>query len=126
MYVSDDHAGVIYRIWYDPQVGQWCYNDSVCVDTVLEGETSVQIRGKVRGVWSFEASFPITINLVSGAAVESYGTLEGNWMTEDYVPFHANIIIPAGEEVASITLKKDNPSGMVEFDDQVTVSPDAI
>ena len=126
MYVSDDHAGVIYRVWYTPQQGRWCYSDKVCIDTVLEGEKNIQIRGSVRGVWSFEASFPITINLVSGAVVESYGTLEGDWMTEDYVPFHANISIPAGEEVASITLRKDNPSGLPEFDDEVTVSPDAI
>lgn len=127
MYVSDDHAGVIYRVWLTQlESNQWCYNDSVCVDTVMENETNVKIRGRVRGVWSFEASFPITINLANGNTVESYGTLEDDWMTEEFVPFHANITIPAGEEVASITLKKDNPSGMPELDDQVTVSPDAI
>lgn len=73
-------------------------------------------RGKARGTWYFEASFPVHVfdkdgnELVSGPA-----QAEGEWMTEEFVPFKIDITIPpAYEGDATIVFMKDNPSGLPE------------
>ena len=81
------------------------------------------VIGEARGYWFFEASFPAILidkenNVLAISLAEAEPdpkTGEINWMTEDFVPFKANVQVPPhyiGE--ATLILKKDNPSGLVE------------
>lgn len=77
-----------------------------------------KVIGEARGVWFFEASFPITVLDTSGAIVAaSIAQAQSNWMSENFVPFSADIVIPATYSgPATIVLKKDNPSGDPVYD----------
>lgn len=76
------------------------------------------IIGKARGNWFFEGSFPIDVMdkdgkvLVTGLAHPVGGA---DWMTTEFVNFKADIKIPESYiGPATLVLKKDNPSGLVE------------
>lgn len=78
-----------------------------------------KIVGKARGGdWYFEGSFPVIIIDNSGKIIfESYASALDDWMTTDYVPFEGKVKIESnyiGE--ATLLLKKDNPSGLSEYD----------
>lgn len=83
------------------------------------------VSGEARGTWYFEAVFPIDVldaqgNKIGGA----YAQADGEWMTTDFVPFTSIPITfttqPAGSK-GTLLLKKDNPSGLPEHDDQLLV-----
>lgn len=83
----------------------------------------VTIKGQARGNWYFEASFPVAIydsnNLL---LAEAPATAEGEWMTENFVPFSLTLSFPKpSTATGKIILKKDNPSGLPEYDDQIEV-----
>ena len=83
----------------------------------------LQVSGEAYGTWYFEASFPIELrdannNLVTQAIAQA----QSDWMVEDFVAFEAMLTFgqpqtPAGR----LILKKDNPSGLPEFDQQVEI-----
>lgn len=80
------------------------------------------VRGKARGYWFFEASFPVLLVNWDGLIItESYATAKGDWMTEDFVPFEVVINFTIDKDTYSnrgaVILKKDNPSGLPEHDD---------
>jgi len=84
------------------------------------------IKGKARGGWFFEASFPVFVTNWDGLIIgEGYAQADGDWMTSEFVPYTATITF----STASITpynrgtliLKKDNPSGMPENDDALEI-----
>ena len=80
----------------------------------------LEVRGKARGSWFFEASFPIKL-LNSGRKIIAQGIAqaEGEWMTQDFVPFHATLIFTTYKgDMGTLILEKDNPSGLREFDDK--------
>lgn len=90
--------------------------DLITVDTPYPGSVTGKtfaVKGKARGTWYFEASFPVVILDKDGnrlAAVPAQA--EGNWMTTEFVPFTANITVPNTYiGPATVVLKKDNPSG---------------
>jgi len=72
-----------------------------------------KIVGEARGVWFFEASFPIKVLAADGTTLAiGIAQAEDEWMTENFVPFSADITIPATYiGPATIVLQKDNPSG---------------
>lgn len=76
------------------------------------------ITGKARGTWYFEASFPVQVIDTKGKVIaQAVARAKGDWMTENFVPYTVNIKIPStyiGK--ATLILKKDNPSGMKEYD----------
>ncbi len=119
VYVSDDHAGVIYRV---TQGAAECYKDTICVSDVSVSEDVVVITGQTRGFWSFEGSFPVEITYADGSSQRYPALLQSEWMTEEYVEFVATVDIPAGKTVQGITLIKDNPSGLPEHDDSYTIT----
>lgn len=90
--------------------------------TLLAGETYV-ISGEARGYWFFEASFPFEVVSETGEQLfVHYATAEGEWMTEDFVPFNAELKLETGYAgPATLILKKDNPSGLPENDDELIV-----
>ena len=82
----------------------------------------LEIFGEARGLWCFEADFPITlINSQGDIISEGIASAEDDWMTEDFVSFNSTLYfnisdIEEGEE-GRLILKKDNPSGLEEHDD---------
>lgn len=76
------------------------------------------VVGKARGMWYFEASFPVVVLDADGKTLATgIATAEGDWMTTEFVPFKAPIKIPStyiGK--ATLLLKRDNASGLPEHD----------
>lgn len=101
--------------------------DLIVVDSPkAEGSISspVTITGKARGTWYFEASFPVNILDASGKVIaEVPAQAQSDWMTSEFVPFEATLAFPAqpAGSNGSIVLKKDNPSGLPEHDDSITI-----
>ncbi len=76
------------------------------------------ITGKARGTWYFEASFPVVILDKNGHVLTS-GPAQAlsDWMTTEFVSFSATMTVPTSYiGKATIVLKKDNPSGLPEYD----------
>lgn len=81
------------------------------------------VRGEARGNWYFEASFPVRLLDAEGhelAAVSAQA--ESDWMTTEFVPFSVtlNFGTPA-TETGTLVLQKDNPSGLPEHDDSISI-----
>jgi len=78
----------------------------------------VTVTGEARGTWFFEASFPIEITDANGKVIgNGFAQAQGQWMTENFVPFIATITFDdPTTETGGIILKKDNPSGLPEYD----------
>lgn len=78
------------------------------------------VIGKARGNWFFEASFPIEVLDKNGKrlAIGIAQPMNGDtWMTTEFVNFKADIQIPQTYiGPATLILRKDNPSGLVEHD----------
>jgi hypothetical protein len=81
------------------------------------------VIGEARGGWFFEASFPVSVIAESGEVLaETYATAEGDWMTPELVPFRAEVRVPESYiGKATIILKKDNPSGLPENDNSISI-----
>lgn len=83
------------------------------------------VRGKARGYWFFEASFPVVVYDDKGnelglglANPEPAGT---DWMTTEFVNFKADLVVPPTYTgPAVLVLKKDNASGLPEHDATVS------
>lgn len=73
----------------------------------------IDVSGRARGTWYFEASFPVEVLDDKGAILgQGVATAQGEWMTEEFVPFTATITLTTPYTgPATLTLKKDNPSG---------------
>jgi len=83
----------------------------------------VIIEGKARGYWFFEGDAPVIIKDSMGNVIgQGIAQAKGNWMTVQFVNFQAqvNITQPQSFE-GEIILKKDNPSGLPENDDQLII-----
>lgn len=81
------------------------------------------IKGKARGTWFFEATFPIALRGNEGQVMaQTYATADGEWMTEDFVPFTATVTFnqPTGGS-GMLIFEKDNPSGLPENADEFRV-----
>lgn len=97
-----------------------------------EGISSpLTITGEARGSWFFEGNFPVVLVDSTGEVIaEHYATAQGEWMTEDFVPFTSSIEFKKPTYTDSkqwtLILKKDNPSGLPEYDDElkIPVSPE--
>lgn len=82
------------------------------------------VKGKARGNWYFEASFPIEVLDEDGSPLGTgIAQAQGDWMTTEYVPFEGKVTFskPKGKK-GSIIFKKDNPSGEAKFDDSVSIA----
>lgn len=94
------------------------------------------VKGKARGSWFFEGSFPVLITDEVGLLRNDViATAEGDWMTEDFVPFSVtleysdlymkgNPYYKKGDEIFDkgiLIFQKDNPSGLSEHDDSLRI-----
>lgn len=88
-------------------------------------ESPLVIKGEARGAWFFEGSFPVILTNWDGLIIaESYASSEGEWMTEDFVRFRAELEFDATDQLykrGSLILKKDNPSGLPEYDNALEI-----
>ncbi len=84
------------------------------------------IKGKARGTWFFEASFPIDLVDWDGRIIaQGIASAKSDWMTEDFVPFEASLDFTIDKDVYSyrgaLILHRDNPSGLPENDDALEI-----
>ncbi len=112
LYISDDKAGVIYKVVYLPEA-EIVLDDPKQLENI---SSPLKITGKARGNWFFEGSFPIKIfdgqNELVGLGIAQ---AQGDWMTNEFVSFSAtvefkNIIHSTGY----VVFENDNPSGLPE------------
>ncbi len=85
------------------------------------------IRGRARGAWFFEGSFPVTLTDWDGKIIaQGIAQAQGEWMTTNFVPFEATLPFTLEKDVYSnrgaLILRKDNPSGLPEHDDALEIS----
>lgn len=91
----------------------------------------VTIKGKARGTWYFEGSFPVVLlDKDNQILAEGNAKAQGDWMTEDWVPFELSLEFDApGDERGAIKFKKANPSGMPDkarsYEQPVTFAPES-
>ncbi len=110
-------------------------NSPVILEEPLSGgliSSPLKIKGKARGNWFFEATFPVVLTDWNRKIIaENFATVKGdpddtagvNWMTTDFVPFEAELKFekPAYGKNGFLILKKDNPSGLPEHDDALEI-----
>ncbi|HLP43863.1 MAG TPA: Gmad2 immunoglobulin-like domain-containing protein [Candidatus Nanoarchaeia archaeon] len=86
-------------------------------------KSPVTITGRARGYWYFEASFPVEILDAEGKIIgQGPAQANGNWMTEDFVPFTLSLgYTSSTTQSGTIVLRKDNPSGLPENDDSISI-----
>lgn len=79
------------------------------------------IKGKARGFWFFEASFPIRLYDDNGELLTTaIAQAQDDWMTEEFVPFTAELKFENPKtEKGTLVLEKDNPSGLPENADEL-------
>ncbi len=128
MFISDDKAGVIYRVvytGYTAEQGQGVQSDKIRLDRSL-ADTMVSsplvLTGEARGTWYFEATFPAEMRDANGNVIAShYAQAQSDWMTQDFVPFKLELeFTPPATDTGELILRKDNPSGLPENDDAIS------
>ncbi len=100
------------------------YKDLVQVTSPTTGDkitSPLHVTGRARGGWYFEANFPVYLLDASGKEIAvGVAQAQGSWMTSEYVPFSTvlNFDTQLAGSRGTLVFKKDNPSGLVEHDDQ--------
>ncbi len=80
------------------------------------------VSGKAPGPWYFEASFPIELRNASGTVIAvAVATAQGEWMTTEDVAFNAQFAVPAYKGPATLVLRRDNASGLLQHDASVSI-----
>ncbi|MDD3819360.1 MAG: Gmad2 immunoglobulin-like domain-containing protein [Actinomycetota bacterium] len=102
-------------------------NENIRVSSPLQNQvvtSPLVITGEARGTWFFEACFPVKLLDGNGEEIAAhYATALSDWMTEDFVPFEATIEFEKPDtEIGFLVLKKDNPTGLPEFDDELVIT----
>lgn len=89
-------------------------------DTV---QSPLIVTGLARGMWFFEASFPIELRGANDEVLAvGIAQAQGDWMTEDFVPFSATLVFKNTDpQNGTLILRKDNPSGLLEHDDSLRI-----
>ncbi|MDO8482161.1 MAG: Gmad2 immunoglobulin-like domain-containing protein [bacterium] len=83
----------------------------------------LKVSGKAVGNWYFEASFPIKILDENGDTLGvSPAQAKGDWMTTEFVPFEVTLTFEKPTtQTGTLVLMKDNPSGLPENDDSISI-----
>lgn len=102
------------------------YTDSILVDNPRPNQhitSPLQLTGKARGSWFFEASFSAKLydgngKLLSTAEVSAIG----EWMTEEFIPFKAEMMFEKPTTAKGLlVLKNANPSDLPENSKELTM-----
>ncbi len=82
------------------------------------------VAGRARGQWFFEGSFPLVLLDPYGNTIaEGHATAQSEWTTTEFVKFVGNLQFDnfiKGSK-GTLVLKKDNPSGLPENDDSISI-----
>lgn len=108
------------------------YKDLIRVESQLETTcvrgrwvttSPLVVKGRARGNWYFEASFPIRLLDGNGKEIAvGIAQAQGEWMTTEYVRFEATLVFEAPEtDTGTLVLEKDNPSGLPENADEFRI-----
>ena len=91
-----------------------------------EISSPLTVSGEVRGNWYFEATFPVEVLAADGRTIgRGFASAQGEWMTEEFVPFLGSVTFTAptdGMKDGAVVFKKNNPSGLPEHDDSISIS----
>lgn len=98
----------------------------VVVDSPRAGDlvaSPLEVRGKARGFWYFEAAIPVALKDQAGNVLaEQPLQAKGDWMTEHHVPFEGTLeFTPPSTKFGVLVFEKDNPSGLPEHGGSFTV-----
>ncbi len=87
-------------------------------------KSPLMVKGEAIGNWYFEASFPVELLAGNGKVIAQVpAQAKGDWMTMDFVPFEATLEFSSPTtDSGTLILKKDNPSGLPEYDDSLAIS----
>lgn len=103
-------------------------SDLIVVSTPVRDSlisSPLSISGRARGTWFFEGGFPLELIDDEGNIIaQGHATAQGEWMTEEFVPFLGTLQFnsPSRNGRGELILKRDNPSGLPEHDDSISVS----
>ena len=104
-----------------------CRGDLIFVDAPLPGahiSSPLILKGKARGIWFFEGDFPVILLDAQGEKIaESYVSAKEEWMTENFVTFEGVLHFKGSFSGmrGTLILKKDNPTGLNQFDDALEI-----
>lgn len=81
-------------------------------DSIIKSPLSVE--GEARGIWFFEASFPVRLEDASGKLIAQVpAEALSNWMTQEFVPYKAILTFTApSSATGTLVLTRDDPSGL--------------
>ncbi|MDD5626669.1 MAG: Gmad2 immunoglobulin-like domain-containing protein [Patescibacteria group bacterium] len=104
-------------------------NEMIVVTSPQPGEAIASpliVRGRARGTWYFEGSFPVSLMDWDGKIITNgYAEAKGEWMTEEFVDFEGTIkFTKPNTEVSNkgtLILRRDNPSGLPENDAAIEI-----
>jgi Immunoglobulin-like domain of bacterial spore germination/Sporulation and spore germination len=101
-------------------------DDLITLDSPLPRgsvQSPLTIRGKARGNWYFEASFPVKLYDANRKLLsQGIAQAQSDWMTTEFVPFVATLTFtPPSTATGMLVLEKDNPSGLPQHADQLEV-----
>lgn len=106
--------------------GEADYSDLIRVSAPLPNQkvtSPLTVRGTARGTWYFEASFPVKIFDADGRELGvTPAQAQSDWMTTEFVPFEAVLTFEKPRAATgTLVLMKDNPSGLPENDDSISI-----
>jgi hypothetical protein len=83
----------------------------------------LHLTGSARGMWYFEASFPVKLVDANGNMLaQTPAQAQGEWMTENFVPFTATLTwATTTTSTGTLIFMRDNPSGSPENDAQIEI-----
>jgi hypothetical protein len=101
-------------------------SDLILVDVPLPNtaiKSPLQIKGKARGTWYFEASFPVELLDANGTQLVIMPVqADGDWMTENFVPFSGTLTwATSTTPTGTLIFHRDNPSGLPEHDKELRI-----
>ena len=131
---ADTHAiveAILTSFHFTKDITEVRYGDFVRLTAPLPHtviQSPLVVKGEARGPWFFEGSFPLFLTDWDGKIIaQGYVTAQSDpdasvgasWMTTDYVPFEGMLTFetPSYGDTGALILRKDNPSGLPEFDD---------
>ncbi len=135
IFVSDDKAGVIYRIVSEANkdaIMKHIQSKADLIRVAMPGpgeeiKSPFIAKGEARGYWFFEASFPVKLfdgngkEIVMGIA-QADPPAGGEWMTTEFVPFSVALTFEKPSTAEGILVfEKDNPSGLPEHADALRI-----
>ena len=99
--------------------------ERVVVTAPVSGATvgkTFAVTGEAPGNWYFEASFPIEVRDAGNNKIgQGIAQAQSDWMTTAQVPFVAAVSVGTYSGPATLVLMRDNPSGLPQNDDSLSI-----